>query len=46
MKGHDGVIALLSEVLTAINQQYFVHARMCENCGYERLTCPSSCGST
>ena len=40
MKGHDDVIALLNEVLTAeltaINK-YFIHARMCENWGYERL---------
>lgn len=40
MKGHDKVIELLNEVLTAeltaINQ-YFIHARLCENWGYERL---------
>ncbi len=40
MQGHDQVVTLLNDVLTAeltaINQ-YFVHARMCENWGYERL---------
>ena len=40
MRGHDQIIALLNEVLTneltAINQ-YFIHARMCENWGYDRL---------
>src|SRR5215475_1441717 len=40
MKGHDDIITTLNDILTAeltaINQ-YFVHARMCENWGYERL---------
>lgn len=40
MKGHEQVIHLLNDVLTAeltaINQ-YWIHARMCENWGYERL---------
>jgi len=40
VKGHDRVVALLNDVLTAeltaINQ-YFIHARMCENWGYQRL---------
>jgi bacterioferritin len=40
MKGHAKVIDLLNDVLTheltSINQ-YFIHARMCENWGYERL---------
>jgi bacterioferritin len=40
MRGHDKVIELLNDVLTgeltAINQ-YFIHARMCENWGFERL---------
>jgi bacterioferritin len=40
MKGHDKVIDLLNDVLTgelsAVNQ-YWLHARMCENWGYQRL---------
>ncbi|MGH7164120.1 MAG: bacterioferritin [Nitrospiraceae bacterium] len=40
MKAKEGVIDLLNKVLTAdltaINQ-YFVHAKMCDNWGYERL---------
>jgi bacterioferritin len=40
MKGNDQVLSLLNDLLTneltAINQ-YFVHAKMCENWGYERL---------
>ena len=40
MKGHEQVIQVLNDVLTAeltaINQ-YWIHARMCENWGYERL---------
>lgn len=40
MKAKEGVLDLLNKILTAnltaINQ-YFVHAKMCENWGYERL---------
>ncbi len=40
MKGHQAVIdtlnAVLTAELTAVNQ-YFVHAKMCRNWGYDRL---------
>jgi len=40
VRGNDQVINALNEILTneltAVNQ-YFIHARMCENWGYERL---------
>ena len=42
MKAKEGVIEVLNTVLSAdlmaINQ-YFVHAKMCEHWGYERLLC-------
>ena len=41
MQGDPAVIELLNEVLTgeltAINQ-YFIHAEMCDNWGYDRLS--------
>jgi bacterioferritin len=40
MRGQEQVITLLNDVLTAeltAISQYFIHARMCENWGYERL---------
>ncbi len=40
MKGDDGIVEALNDVLTAeltaINQ-YFIHAKMCQNWGYEKL---------
>ena len=40
MRADDDIIEILNEVLTAeltaINQ-YFIHAKMCDNWGYERL---------
>ena len=40
MKGHDQVVDLLNQVLTAeltaVNQ-YFIHAKMCQNWGYNVL---------
>src|SRR3982750_1610280 len=40
MKGNDQILSLLNQLLTneltAINQ-YFIHAKMCENWGFERL---------
>jgi bacterioferritin len=40
MKGNDEILEILNQLLTneltAINQ-YYVHAKMCENWGYERL---------
>ena len=40
MKAKEGVVNILNKILTAdltaINQ-YFVHAKMCENWGYKRL---------
>jgi len=44
MKGHDDIIQILNDVLsaelTAINQ-YFIHSEMCANWGYGRLAAHS-----
>jgi len=40
MKAKEGVVNILNKVLTVdltATNQYFVHAKMCENWGYERL---------
>jgi bacterioferritin len=40
MQGSPAVIEVLNELLTAeltVINQYFIHAKMCENWGYERL---------
>lgn len=48
MKGHAEIIDLLNDVLTgeltAVNQ-YFIHAKMCENWGYYRLSSHLRCES-
>lgn len=40
MKAKKGVVGLLNRILTeelTVINQYFLHAKMCENWGYERL---------
>ncbi|GJL50278.1 bacterioferritin [Candidatus Nitrospira salsa] len=40
MKGKKGVVDLLNKILTeelTVINQYFLHSRMCENWGFERL---------
>jgi bacterioferritin len=40
MKAKEGIIDLLNKILTAeltVINQYFIHSKMCENWGYERL---------
>ena len=40
MQGSPAVIEILNELLTAeltVINQYFIHAKMCENWGYRRL---------
>ena len=49
MKSTEEILTLLNSLLTneltAINQ-YFIHAKMCENWGYERLAAKGACGSS
>ena len=40
MKAKEGVVELLNKILTeelTVINQYFLHAKMCDNWGYERL---------
>ena len=40
MKAKEGVVAILNKILTeelTVINQYFLHAKMCKNWGYERL---------
>jgi bacterioferritin len=40
MKAKDGVVNLLNKILTeelTVINQYFLHAKMCKNWGYDRL---------
>ena len=40
MKAKEGVVDLLNKILTedlTVINQYFLHAKMCKNWGYDRL---------
>jgi len=40
MKAKEGIIELLNKILTAeltVINQYFIHSKMCDNWGYDRL---------